>query len=81
MVQCVTGLDILTARDMFVMRWIPDLSVARTLTVRILALMTTALMLTAPQASTVSILTLAHDSLEKVAIFAGDFNLIVQPEN
>ena len=55
MVQCVTGLDILTAQDMFVMRWIPDLSAVRTPTVRMSAPVTTALMLTAPQASTVLI--------------------------
>ena len=62
-VQSVTGLKMLTARETFVMRWIPDLSVARTLSVRILAPVTTALMLTAQQASTVSILTIDYDSL------------------
>ena len=62
-VQSVTGLEILTAVVQFVMRWFQNLSVVRTLTVRILALMTTAVMLTAPQALTVSILTFAHDPL------------------
>ena len=56
-VQSVTGLKMLTARETFVMRWIPDLSVARTLSVRILGPVTTALMLTAQQASTVLFLT------------------------
>ena len=52
-VQFVTGPAELTAVLQFVMRWIPDLSVVRTPTVR---MMTSTLMLTAPQASTVSIL-------------------------
>ena len=52
-VHFVTGPVMLTAVLQFVMRWIPDLSVVRTPTVR---MMTSTLMLTAPQASTVSIL-------------------------
>ena len=61
MVQCVTGQELLTAVLQFVMRWNPDQSVARTWNVRMSAPVTTALMLTVPQVSTVSILTLAHD--------------------
>ena len=53
MVQCAIGQSVLTAVVQFAMRWIPDQSVVRTLTVRILALMSSALMLTAPQTSTV----------------------------
>ena len=52
-VQFVTGPAMLTAVLRFAMRWIPDLSAARTPTVR---MMTSTLMLTAPQALTVSIL-------------------------
>ena len=65
-VQCVTGPAMLTAVLQFAMRWIPDLSVVRTLTVRLSALMTTALMLTAPQASTVSTLTLVKAAFNSV---------------
>ena len=52
-VHFVTGPVMLTAVLQFVMRWIPDLSVARTPTVR---MMISTLMLTAQQALTVSIL-------------------------
>ena len=52
-VHFVTGPVMLTAVLQFVMRWIPDLSVVRTPTVR---MMTSTLVLTAPQALTVSIL-------------------------
>ena len=65
-VHFVTGPVMLTAVLQFVMRWIPDLSVVRTPIVRMSAPMTTALMLTAPQASTVSTLTLVKAAFNSV---------------